>query len=82
MRRVDHALDPDTAFPGRIARAAALIGLLTVTGCGPAGVGSVDFAKPPDLNKIGNSRPSEPEPGTRPRPAREPSKKDAQFIPG
>ena len=76
MRRADHALDPGTALPRRIARAVTLIGLLAVTGCGPPGVGSVDFAEPPDLNKIGNSRPSEPEPGTRPRPARQPSKSE------
>jgi len=59
-----------------------LIVLLTVTGCTPAGVGSIDLAEAPDLNKIGASRKSEPSPGARKQPVRPASRKAAPTIGG
>jgi len=84
MRCVDEvqAGDPDTPRLGRIARAAALVGLLTVAGCAPDDVGSVDRADAPDLSKISASRKSEPSSGARTQPVRPASKKPVQAVGG
>jgi len=84
MRRVDEvqAGDPDAPHPGRIVRAAVLIGLLGLAGCGSDGFGSVDIQSAPDVRKIGASPKSAPTPGARTKPTRAPSKKPVQVFPG
>lgn len=82
MRRVDQGCHSDGIFSCPIARAAAIIGLIAITGCGPAGVGSVDFAQPPDVSKIGVPRKAEPTPDSHKQPDHPPSRKAPGFIPG
>jgi hypothetical protein len=82
MRRMNPFPHVDAPLLGGTVRAAALFGLLTVAGCGSDGLGSVDFAAPPDVAKIGVSPRSKPAPGTRAKRSRAPSKKPVQIIPG
>ena len=82
MRRMNQFPHVDALPLGQTVRAAVLFGLLTVMGCGSDGLGSVDFAAPPDVAKIGATPRSEPAPGTRAKPTRAPSKKPVQVFPG
>jgi hypothetical protein len=82
MQRMNPFPRADAHLLARIVRATAIFGLLTATGCGPGGEGSVDRASVPDLSKISASSKSEPSPGARKQPARPASKKPAQVIAG